>query len=724
MLASIYQRLAATMFPRVSLLFICTFCVACLSAGEPTPPPKTEAPAPQRLGEVIVTAQKEKPQPSKLPEPSLTVPTLEQARESAERTPGGVDIVDAEEYKKGRASTLTDALGYSPGVFVQSRFGSEEARISIRGSGLQRTFHGRGLKLMQDGVPINLADGGFDFQAIEPLATRYIEVYRGANALQYGSSSLGGSVNFVAPTGHDSSKVQVRGETGSYGYAKAQVSSGQVFGDVDYYISGTHFQQDGFRDHSTQNNQRAFANVGWRATKELETRFYVTYVNTESELPGNLTKAILEDEPKDANPPNQTNDQKRDFKLARLANKTTLRLSDHERIQVGTYYSYKDLFHPIFQVIDQVTNDVGMDVKFTSDRDVAGRKNFLSVGINPSYGHAKDNRFVNTGGQPQARTGKSDQESVNLDLFAENQHYVLSNLALVGGFQLSYNTREFDDLFPPSVTDPDNSDKQEYFGFSPKFGARYEFMKTAQAYFNVSRSYEPPSFGELVGSRDGGLVELDAQRATTVEVGTRGTFQRLNWDVSYYYAWLEDELLSLNDPDGNPLGTVNAKKSIHHGFEVGLGYSIWEGIAAKGEKAGDRDRITTRVSYAWNDFRFDDDSVYGDNELAGIPEHILRAELRYEHPVGFYAGPNVEWAPQRVFIDHQNTFSADPYAILGFRMGWKLPHNVSIFFDARNLTNEKYAATTGVISNANGADARQFLPGDERSFFVSFEWKW
>jgi iron complex outermembrane recepter protein len=700
------------------------FCgvAAVVGAGEPSNP---TPPATPRIGEVLVTGVNEKERPSKLPEPSLTVPTIEAAREVIERTAGGANVVDAEEYKKGRASTLVDALGYSPGVFVQSRFGAEEARISIRGSGLQRTFHGRGIKLMQDGVPVNLADGGFDFQAIEPLATRYIEVFRGANALQYGSSSLGGSVNFVSPTGYDADKVQVRTEAGSYGYVKAQVSSGQVIGKADYYISGTHFQQDGFRDHSTQNNQRGFANVGWRASKDIETRFYLTYVKTESELPGSLTKAILEDEPKDANPGNQTGDQKRDFDLARIANKTTVRLSDHERIQVGTYYSYKDLFHPIFQVIDQVTNDVGLDFKFTSDRDVAGRKNFLAVGINPSYGTAKDNRFVNSGGQPAARTGKSDQESVNLELYADNQHYILDNVAIVGGFQASYNTRKFDDRFPPTVADPDNSDKQEFFGFSPKLGLRYEFLKTAQAYFNVSRSYEPPSFGELVGSRDGGLVELDAQRATTVEVGTRGDFAKLNWDVSYYYAWLEDELLSLNDPDGNPLGTVNAKKTIHQGFEVGLGYSIWEGLAAKDPKyASGNDRITVRASYAWNDFRFDDDSVYGDNELAGVPEHVLRAELRYEHPNGFYAGPNVEWAPQRVFVDHQNTFSADPYAILGFRMGYKLPKNVSIFFDARNLTDKKYAATTGVISNANGNDTRQFLPGDERSFYVGVEWKW
>src|SRR5690606_35961057 len=116
---------------------------------------------------------------------------------------------------------------------------------SIRGSGIQRTFHGRGLLLMQDGVPVNLADGGFDMQGIEPLATRSIEVYRGANALQYGSSTLGGSINYVAPTGYDADKIQARGEAGSFGYLRGQVSSGLVEGPFDYYASITQSSQDG-----------------------------------------------------------------------------------------------------------------------------------------------------------------------------------------------------------------------------------------------------------------------------------------------------------------------------------------------------------------------------------------------------------------------------------------------------------------------------------------------
>ena len=54
-----------------------------------------------------------------------------------------------------------------------------------------------------DGIPINTSDGLFDLFEIDPTAYRYVEVYKGANALRYGANALGGAINFVTPTGRD-----------------------------------------------------------------------------------------------------------------------------------------------------------------------------------------------------------------------------------------------------------------------------------------------------------------------------------------------------------------------------------------------------------------------------------------------------------------------------------------------------------------------------------------
>lgn len=106
---------------------------------------------------------KNKKSPTQLPavtvienaESSLTVLSNSQAREEINQTPGGVAVVDSKTFENKYSLNLQDTLTYVPGVYTQKRFG-EEVRISIRGSGLSRGFHMRGLELLQDGVPLIL----------------------------------------------------------------------------------------------------------------------------------------------------------------------------------------------------------------------------------------------------------------------------------------------------------------------------------------------------------------------------------------------------------------------------------------------------------------------------------------------------------------------------------------------------------------------------------------
>ncbi|RYD60739.1 MAG: TonB-dependent receptor, partial [Verrucomicrobiaceae bacterium] len=305
----------------------------------------------------------------------------------------------------------------------------------------------------------------------------------------------------------------------------------------------------------------------------------------------------------------------------------------------------------------------------------------------------------------------------------------------------TYASRENQDNFPTGPGNPDNSDDQDWWGFSPKAGFLWEITDAVQAYINVSRSFEPPSFGELVNTANGGagVVQLEAQTATTFEVGTRGRSGRFAWDLSYYYAWVDDELLAFNVAPGLTQ-TVNAGHTIHQGVEAALDVDLFTGIFTRGEVAeavatdgkkavvetidAKRDRLLLRQVYLWNDFHFQGDREFGDNRLAGIPEHYYRAELMYEHPCGFYAGPNVEWVPQKYNVDLAETLFADPYALVGFKIGYRSERGFSVFFEAKNLTDKRYAATTGVITRADGLDRPEFFPGDGRSFFGGIEWKW
>ena len=181
---------------------------------------------------------------------SLTVPTVAEARAEINQTPGGVALVPGTAYQESTpAVTLKDILDYVPGVFVQPKWG-EDSRLSIRGSGLSRNFHLRSVQLFMDGIPMNTSDGYGDFQEIDPTVYKYVEVYKGANALQYGANSLGGAINFVMPSGYTSDLARVRTDFGSFDFKKVAASSGAVVGPIDYFINTTWQEETGFRDHS------------------------------------------------------------------------------------------------------------------------------------------------------------------------------------------------------------------------------------------------------------------------------------------------------------------------------------------------------------------------------------------------------------------------------------------------------------------------------------------
>jgi iron complex outermembrane recepter protein len=659
------------------------------------------------LDEVQVTAQK--------PKASLTQPDIERAKENLSKTAGGTTVVDMATVREGRTSNLQDTLGMATGVLAQSRFGAEETRLSIRGSGLQRTFHGRGLKLMQDGIAVNLADGGFDFPAIDPMATDYIEVYRGANALQYGSTNLGGSINFISRTGYTAPALEIRSEGGSYGYYRLGISAGGVKDDVDYFVTASKYHTDSFRDNAQQSADRLTGNLGIKINDQVETRFYFGYVNNDSQLSSSLTKAQLKDNPRQATViPGQGINQ-RDINLTRLANKTTI-LFDHSKLELGAFYSRKSLYHPIGNfgdttgVIDQESDDFGLTARWAHLGELFGLKNEFIAGLAPTKGRTDAKNFVNVNARRGALLNNFDQKASNFEAYLEDRLSLDEQWTVVAGLQYARSKRDSQDQL---ITASGNqSVDKTYSQTSPKLGVLYQLQPQVQLFANASRSFEPPSFGELNSLV---VTSLKAQKGTTFEIGSRGNSEFIDWDVALYHARLQDELLAVA-ANGSPVATqtINAGKTIHRGAEFGLTarlpYSLqW------------------RSSVLINDFKLDNDTTYGSNRLPGIQRSLLRAELVYRGSdvlENFYIGPTIEWSPQRYNVDFAETVYADSYFLWGVKAGQKVNQHWSWFVEGRNLANQKYAATTGVARNQNGVDGALFLPGDGRTAYLGVTWNY
>ncbi len=648
------------------------------------------------LSSVEVQAQRE----------ALSAASVQVAKEKLNQTAGGTAVVEAESFEAGKAVTIKDMLDFTPGVFAQSRV-NEEARLSIRGSGLSRTFHMRGIRLLQDGIPVNLADGGSDFQDIDPLALQHVEVYKGANALQYGAASLGGAINFVTPTGYTTPNSVLRLDAGSHEFARAQFKTGDVLGNWDYFASLSQLRSDGFRKFSGQKNTRLNANVGLKINPQLETRFYVIHGDMNQELPGNLTKAQLQTNPTQANAASAAANSQRDFLITRLANKTTWISPTGVEYNAGVYAVDKNL-----GLIDQQTRDVGTFGNRIAQGELWGLRHDTTLGYNLVHGITEARIFNHVRGDRVSLRSHEDQKAHNMELYGESRLHLTDTVQWINGLQWTHAKRTADDQF---LSDGDGSYQRRYAQFSPKTGLLWQASEAAQVYGNLSRAFEPPTFSGTSPTR-----ALEAQESTTFEVGTRAVTQQIRWDISAYYSQLNNEFVSyqLNPLVPGLSAILNADNTVHQGVEIGLAGPFTRDLL----KAGDT--LNWQLAYTFGRFRFDNDRVYGNAAIPGIPEHYVRAKLYYANTLGWTLSPNIEYVPQGYFVDLANTLSTDPYLLLGLNASYKFSDTLRVFADARNLTDKVYAATTGVIVNANGADSAQFAPGEGRSVYAGVEVKW
>lgn len=133
---------------------------------------------------------------------------------------------------------------------------------------------------------------------------------------------------------------------------------------------------------------------------------------------------------------------------------------------------------------------------------------------------------------------------------------------------------------------------------------------------------------------------------------------------------------------------------------------VLQDLAAQGDKLS--------VAQLWNysDFGFGNNPQYGNNHIAGIPPHVLRTAVTYSQPLGFYITPAVDWVPTGAWVDYANTQRVPSYVLLGVQAGMTFENGISVYLDARNLTNKRYISDLGTVTTFSATGTQTFCPGD------------
>ncbi|WP_267268327.1 TonB-dependent receptor family protein [Pseudomonas protegens] len=651
------------------------------------------------------------------------------------QVPGAGNVVDMRRPLQGRVASNQDVLAYQPGVYAQSA-GNEGVKISIRGSGINRApgAHASGLYTMLDGLPLT-GPGGTPYELLEPLWVDHVEVLRGANGFDRGALALGGAIDYISHTGYDAPLLQVRYATGSHGYQQRQLSSGQVLGNFDYYVSLTDANADGYQDHTRSQSKGVIGNFGYRFNPNLETRFYLRYRETDNDLAGRVSKHSIEHDPRAANPLYVSRDDRRKQPGSTfVGNKTTYYIDDDSSIQTGlVYHDYPMDLREGPNRLKVAYSDVSGTFDYKRRDTLWGRESRSTLGLRvtkhlPNDGASEFVRIPTSNTKnyaPGTRIRNFTYQGSDTVLHFGNDLEVADDLWLTTGLAAIYTRRE------SAVTYPEGGGKTSLgdWDYAPRLGLRYQLTPNVQVFGNLSRSVEAPHPWSLIYSSNlrfpfgSGVatgaqrdpIELRNQTATTLELGGGGDSSLGEWSLAWYYAQVRHELLSvLPDPSATTPYELNASPTVHQGVEASLQSELWSqpGVG----------RLSLRQAYTFSDFHYRDDSRFGDNRLPGLPMHYYQGELRYDWPLGFFAAVNTQLV-SKVAVDYANSYYADPYALFGATLGYNAPKNDwQTWVDVRNLTNKRYAATVTPGYDDKGLDAARSTPGEGLGVYLGVSW--
>jgi len=673
---------------------------------------------------------------------------------------GGTAIISTETMPVSTNLTMSRALADVPGVVVQDFFGgNDQPRIQIRGSGLQQNPVERGVLMLRNGLPINRADGSYIVGFANPGEAEAIEVYRGYMANRLGATVLGGALNLISPTGRSRPGIALKAAGGSFGQFSGGAQAGFANERFDMLVRGDFTRRTGYRDYNDSRRWGVGGNAGMRLSDNVTVRVFASYADLGFDVSGPLTRDLLKNDPRAVftgptvtptgaiNPgPNVVRDQpRREATQFQTGARATGSFGAHIVDLAFGYARTNDMFRfPMSAGIRETEgDDVTLVARYAFKPDASRALPLFEATAQYVTGSADRENYLNVAGKRGALFGRSRLKADTLSLNGGFNIPLGDMLTLSPSLSWSRATRDNIDRYdlptrPTNAYSPANptaalpmgavptvstSYARTYEGWSPALGLAWQPSEEQTLFAAVSRSFEPPTHDDLLATVNGTpnssagrpnpatpfaaaaafvTPALKAQRATTVEAGWRGRAGIISWDGVIYYSWVRNELLSLRDESGVSLGAANAPRTRHLGVELGLTAEVTP-------------TLTGRIVCTFQDFRFRNDPLRGDNRLAGAPRHWINTALTWRPVEQLMLQGSLRWMPGKTPVDNLATLYNDPYATVDLRGEYRLSKGLSVFAEVTNLFDKTYAASTLIVDQAR-ADQAAFLPGDGRAF--------
>ena len=656
--------------------------------------------------------------------------------------PFSVNRIDAEQATLGKTGVnLSEALGSVPGLVVQNRQNyAQDLQISSRGFGARSAFGIRGIKLLADGVPLSNPDGQGQAATFDLDTLERIEVLRGPFASVYGSNS-GGVIQLFSRDGEGAPKVALDTSQAAYGTSRTRVSAEGGNDRAGFIINRSHFETDGYRDHSGAILDKTFAKL--------------------TLYPDDLSKLSLSFSELDQN---DTQDPQglewKDVKANRRAAApsalefNTRKTVDHRQfglnyersfaagIWQSTLYSgtrrviqYQSI-RPNFQapqshsggVIDFERRFHGIGNRWIQSFDLGS--SLLTVTTGLDYDYSRDDRqgYENFVGDTLGVKGdlRRDERNEVTSLSPYLQAaWQLGKLEIQAGLRYNHVEFDVDDNFilsnaclNPQTENCDDSGSVTYREWTPTLGASYALLPNLNIYASWGKGLETPTLNELSYSGPGNSFGFDLKPATSeqFEIGLKARLaEATNLQVALFQIDTDDELV-VASASGGRNSFQNAAQTRRRGLELSLESHLSETLRAN--------LAYTHIDATYSkDFTSRNQLVESGKHMPGIPANTLYGELAWQ-PVGWFSTAVEGLYRSKLYVEDSNTAKAAPsYALFNWQARFEQKVGAMTFNQVLridNLLDREYIGSV-IVANDNGSPGpagRYYEPGPERAWYV------
>lgn len=650
--------------------------------------------------------------------------------------PFSVYSLNMQELKLDRKISINDVLSYIPGVFMQSRYGNHDVRISIRGFGSRSNSGIRGVRILLDGIPESEPDGQTRIEAIDLNAVGNIEIVKGNSSSLY-TNAPGGVVNFVNNYYYPFSFITQYNEVGTFGLKRNGLQFGYRGDNYNLLTTYTYHSYEGYRAHSS--DYWHILNTVFQTFPSTSTRLEVLgyFVNGLIRLPGSLTMEEYQADPYQAAKREVDYDYRRITKKGRVGLRFNNIIDSNNEYEVTAYGTIK--YFERTQRDYRIMNRFGLGgtAKYITRFEIAGVKNTLSAGPDFFYQTGPVEQYPNVAGaRRDDLQALTDETIANVGLFLSNNTQIterLSVLLTVRFDRVIFNIRN-------QLLQSQNTERV-FQDVTPKIALNYKLTPLLALYGSYGLSFDSPAGNELDDyprpydpSYSIKLInpDLNPQESHNAELGIKGYFLReqqgfindLYADITLFNSEILNEIVPFE-----VLGDVfyrNSAKTVRRGIEFGLSVDLLNHFSFKS-------------AYTYNHFRYSDYSAlsisdnggdlvssikdFTNNVVPSVPEHFLNTELVFSYPLlsslKILLKGNLQTAGG-MYVDDANTGKTDSYTLINSSVGFDLKFNrfnILVTGSLNNISDELYV---GFI-NINSANKRFYEAGEPRSFYSSLK---